>query len=32
MERELRKDIKLALDKAGIEIPYPKTVIITKKD
>ena len=28
MERELRKDIKLALDKAGIEIPYPKTKII----
>ena len=30
MERELRKDIKLALDKAGIEIPYPKTKIIKK--
>lgn len=30
MERELRKDIKVALDKAGIEIPYPKTTIIKK--
>lgn len=30
MERELRKDIKIALDKAGIEIPYPKTAIINK--
>lgn len=28
MERELRKDIKVALDKAKIEIPYPKTQII----
>lgn len=28
MERELRKDIKVALDKAGIEIPYPKTQIV----
>lgn len=28
MERELRKDIKLGLDEAGIEIPYPKTQII----
>lgn len=28
MERELRKDIKIALDKAGIEIPYPKTAIV----
>lgn len=28
MERELRKDIKLALDSEGIEIPYPKTQII----
>ncbi|MEG0857565.1 MAG: mechanosensitive ion channel family protein [Terrisporobacter sp.] len=33
MERELRKDIKLALDDAGVEIPYPKTQIINiKKD
>ena len=31
MERELRKDIKVALDEAGIEIPYPKTAIINKK-
>lgn len=31
MERELRKDIKLALDEAGIEIPYPKTQIINVK-
>ncbi|MDU4884504.1 mechanosensitive ion channel family protein [uncultured Clostridium sp.] len=31
MERELRKDIKIALDEAGIEIPYPKTTIINKK-
>lgn len=30
LERELRKDIKIALDKAGIEIPYPKTTIINK--
>ena len=28
MERELRKDIKVALDEAGIEIPYPKTTIV----
>lgn len=33
MERELRKNIKLALDEAGVEIPYPKTQIINiKKD
>lgn len=31
MERELRKEIKIALDKAGIEIPYPKTTIIKEK-
>ena len=31
MERELRKDIKIALDEAGIEIPYPKTAIINKE-
>ena len=31
MERQLRKDIKIALDEAGIEIPYPKTTIINKK-
>ena len=28
MERDLRKDIKLALDKEGVEIPYPKTQIV----
>lgn len=28
MERELRKDIKIALDEAKIEIPYPKTRIV----
>mgnify|MGYP004449277229 CR=1 FL=1 len=28
LERELRKDIKLALDEEGIEIPYPKTAIV----
>lgn len=28
MERELRKEIKIALDNDGIEIPYPKTQII----
>lgn len=32
MERELRKDIKLALDREGIEIPYPKTQIINKNN
>ena len=31
MERELRKDIKIALDEAGIEIPYPKNAIINKE-
>lgn len=30
-ERELRKEIKLELDKNGIEIPYPKTKIINDK-
>lgn len=30
MERKLRKDIKKALDEEGIEIPYPKTMIINK--
>ena len=32
LERELRKDIKFALDKEHIEIPYPKTQIIKNKD
>lgn len=32
MERELRKDIKIALDEEGIEIPYPKTTIINKNN
>ena len=31
MERELRKEIKLELDKYGIEIPYSKTEIIKKE-
>ncbi|MDK2836405.1 MAG: moderate conductance mechanosensitive channel [Thermosediminibacterales bacterium] len=31
VERELRKRIKKELDKEGIEIPYPHTVIIHKK-
>lgn len=30
MERELRKEIKEALTRAGIEIPYPKTYIVNK--
>lgn len=30
MERELRKEIKEALNKSGIEIPYPKTFIVNK--
>ncbi len=29
VERELRKRFKEAFDRAGIEIPYPKTVMIT---
>ena len=29
MERELRKLIKLRLDKEGIEIPYPKTQLVS---
>lgn len=28
LERDLRKDIKKALDEEGVEIPYPKTQII----
>ena len=28
MENELRKAIKITLDKEGIEIPYPKTQLI----
>ena len=31
MERELRKEIKVVLDEAGVEIPYPKTQIIKNK-
>jgi moderate conductance mechanosensitive channel len=31
-ENQLRKDIKLALDKANISIPYPKRRIITEKE
>ena len=32
MERELRKEIKMALDKENIEIPYPKTEFINMKE
>lgn len=32
VERLMRKTFKEAFDKAGIEIPYPKTVVISKKD
>ncbi|MGO1469346.1 MAG: mechanosensitive ion channel family protein [Tissierella sp.] len=28
IEREMRKELKIALEKAGIEIPYPKNVIL----
>lgn len=28
LERELRREIKIALDKENIEIPYPKTMIL----
>lgn len=28
MERDLRKEIKVALDEAGVEIPYPKTQLV----
>ena len=31
LERELRKEIKIALDENGIKIPYPKTQIISNK-
>lgn len=31
MERELRKEIKKTLDEAGVEIPYPKTQIVSNK-
>lgn len=32
VERELRRRIKLAFDKEGIEIPYPRRVIISKNE
>ncbi len=32
VERNLRKDIKEAFDKSGIEIPFPQTVIHTVKE
>jgi len=32
VERELRKRLKEAFDKNNIEIPYPRTVVIQKKD
>lgn len=31
MEREIRKQAKEALEKAGIEIPYPKNVVLKEK-
>ncbi|MRG85572.1 mechanosensitive ion channel family protein [Salinibacillus xinjiangensis] len=31
VERQLRKELKAALDQAGIEIPYPHQVNVTKK-
>lgn len=31
LERDLRKEIKIALDENGIKIPYPKTQIINDK-
>ena len=31
LERDLRKEIKIALDENGIKIPYPKTQIINEK-
>jgi len=32
VERDIRKKIKEAFDKAGIEIPYPRRVIISEKN
>jgi len=32
IERLMRKTFKEAFDNAGIEVPYPRTVVITKKD
>lgn len=32
VERDLRKAMKEALDQAGIEIPYPHQVNVTKKE
>ncbi len=31
VERELRRRFKIALDRAGIEIPYPRLVVINQK-
>lgn len=30
LERDLRKEIKIALDESGVEIPYPKTQLINR--
>lgn len=32
IEREMRKEFKSALERAGIEIPYPKNIIYTKNE
>ena len=32
MERIIRKQSKEALERAGIEIPYPKNVVLREKD
>lgn len=31
IERKIRKDLKIALEKAGIEIPYPKSIIYKRE-
>lgn len=32
VEREIRKRVKITLDKEGIEIPYPRVVVFSEKD